>query len=392
MYLPSIGTVRKKGQEDRYAMAQARDIRRYGENLRDEQNSAALYRALAEFEKEPKLAGIYRRLAETEDAHAEEWAGRLRDAGVDVPVFRPAFRTRLLIRLSRRFGVDAVLPVLSSIERMATHGYSGQPEAADMIPAEKSHARLLRQLEKGPAGMQGSALARFEGRHRSAGGNALRAAVLGASDGLLSNFNLVMGVAGAELSGAGILLTGFAGLLAGAISMGLGEWISVQSSRELYEKQIGTEAEEIRTVPEEETEELVLIYQARGMDEESARLLATRLMKNPESALDALARDELGVNPEDLGGSAWEAAITSFLLFAAGAIVPVMPFLFLKGTAAIVLSAALSAAGLFLIGAAITLFTGRSILYSGFRQVLFGLAAAASVFLIGRLIGASIGG
>jgi VIT1/CCC1 family predicted Fe2+/Mn2+ transporter len=373
-------------------MTQAQDIRRYLSNLRDEQNSAELYRALAEFEKEPKLAGIYRRLAETEDAHAEEWARRLRDAGVEVPVFRSAFRTRLLIRLSRRFGVDAVLPVLSSLERMATHGYAGQPEAEDMIPAEKSHARLLRQLEKGPAGMQGSALARFEGRHRSAGGNALRAAVLGASDGLLSNFNLVMGVAGAELSGAGILLTGFAGLLAGAISMGLGEWISVQSSRELYEKQIGTEAEEIRTVPEEETEELVLIYQARGMDEDSARLLATRLMKNPESALDALARDELGVNPEDLGGSAWEAAITSFLLFAAGAIVPVVPFIFLKGTAAIVLSAALSAAGLFLIGAAITLFTGRSILYSGLRQVLFGLAAAASVFLVGRLIGVSIGG
>ncbi len=373
-------------------MAPTRDIRRYRENLRDEQNSAELYRALADFEKEPKLAGIYRRLAETEDAHAEAWAKRLRDAGADVPAFRTAFRTRLLIRLTRRFGIDAVLPVLSSIERMATHGYSGQPEAADMVPAERSHARLLRQLEQGPAGMQGSALARFEGRHRSAGGNALRAAVLGASDGLLSNFNLVMGVAGAELASAGILLTGFAGLLAGAISMGLGEWISVQSSRELYEKQIGTEAEEIRTVPEEETEELVLIYQARGMDEESARLLATRLMKNPESALDTLARDELGVNPEDLGGSAWEAAVTSFLLFAAGAVVPVIPFVFLKGTAAIVLSAVLSAAGLFLIGSAITLFTGRSLLHSGLRQVLFGLTAAGAVFLIGRLVGVSIGG
>jgi VIT1/CCC1 family predicted Fe2+/Mn2+ transporter len=172
--------------------------------------------------------------------------------------------------------------------------------------------------------------------------------------------------------------------------MGLGEWISVQSSRELYEKQIRTEAEEIRTVPEEETEELVLIYQARGMDEGPARLLATQLMKNPESALDALARDELGINPEDLGGSAWEAAITSFLLFAAGAIVPVIPFTLLTGTTAVAVSAALSAVGLFLIGAAITLFTGRPILSSGLRQVLFGLAAAGSVFLLGRLIGASI--
>lgn len=262
-----------------------------------------------------------------------------------------------------------------------------------MVPAERSHARLLRQLEEGArGGMQGGILARIEGRHRAAGGNALRAAVLGASDGLLSNFNLVMGVAGAELSGAGILLTGFAGLLAGAISMGLGEWISVQSSRELYEKQIRTEEEEIRTVPEEETEELVLIYQARGMDEPTARLLATRLMNSPDSALDALARDELGINPEELGGSAWEAAVTSFLLFAAGAVVPVIPFMFLHGMTAVIASAAMSAIGLFVVGSAITLFTGRSVLYSGLRQVLFGLAAAASVFLIGRLIGVSISG
>jgi VIT1/CCC1 family predicted Fe2+/Mn2+ transporter len=295
--------------------------------------------------------------------------------------------------IAERFGADMVLPALSSMEEIGSRGYSLQPEAADMVPAERSHARLLRQLEEGArGGMQGGILARIEGRHRAAGGNALRAAVLGASDGLLSNFNLVMGVAGAELSGAGILLTGFAGLLAGAISMGLGEWISVQSSRELYEKQIRTEEEEIRTVPEEETEELVLIYQARGMDEATARLLATRLMSSPDSALDALARDELGINPEELGGSAWEAAITSFLLFAAGAVVPVIPFMFFHGMTAIIVSAALSAIGLFVVGSAITLFTGRPVLYSGLRQVLFGLAAAASVFLIGRLIGASIAG
>jgi VIT1/CCC1 family predicted Fe2+/Mn2+ transporter len=201
-----------------------------------------------------------------------------------------------------------------------------------------------------------------------------------------------MGVAGAALSNKNILLTGFAGLLAGAISMALGEWISVRSSRELYEKQISTERDEIAAAPEEEVEELVLIYQARGMDEGTARRIATTLMSNPDTALDALARDELGINPEELGGSAWEAAITSFLLFAAGAIVPVIPFLFLSGTTAIVISAALSAVGLFAIGSAITLFTGRSILYSGMRQVLFGLAAAAAVFLVGHLIGVSISG
>jgi len=373
-------------------MADKKDIKRYRANFEEERNSAALYRALAAYEKNAQLADVYRRLAETEEKHADTWALRLRDAGEDVPEFRSSLRTRVLAWLARRFGVDAVLPALSSMEQKNSHAYDSQPEAAGMVPEEQSHARLLRQLEQGPSGMQGNLLARIEGRHRAGSGNALRAAVLGASDGLLSNFNLVMGVAGAELSGAGILLTGFAGLLAGAISMGLGEWISVQSSRELYEKQISVEAEEIKNVPEEETEELVLIYQARGMDEETARLLATRLMSNPDSALDTLARDELGVNPEDLGGSAWQAAITSFLLFAAGAIVPVAPFLFLKGTAAVVVSAGVSAAGLFVVGSAITLFTGRSVLYSGIRQVLFGLAAAASVFLIGRLIGVGLAG
>ncbi len=374
-------------------MDNSKDIIRYRANYLDEENSAALYRAVAAWEKNAKLADVYLRLAATEEKHADAWAERLRSVGAEVPVFRMSLRTRMLAWLARRFGVDAVIPALTSLERMNSHAYDGQADAEGMAPAERSHARLLRQIEQGSrGGLQGALLARIEGRHRAAGGNALRAAVLGASDGLLSNFNLVMGVAGAQLSGTGILLTGLAGLLAGAISMGLGEWISVQSSRELYEKQIGTEAEEIRTVPEEETEELVLIYQARGMDEGPARLLASQLMKNPESALDALARDELGVNPEDMGGSAWEAAVTSFLLFAAGAIIPVMPFAFLTGTPAVIVSAALSAVGLFVIGAAITLFTGKPILLSGLRQVLFGLAAAAAVFLIGRLVGVSIAG
>ena len=263
-----------------------------------------------------------------------------------------------------------------------------------MVGAEKSHAMLLQQMHRAShgKGVDGETLAKIEGRHRSAGGNALRAAVLGASDGLLSNFNLIMGVAGAEVSSQGILLTGFAGLLAGAISMALGEWISVQSSRELYQRQIDTEREEIETSPEEEIEELTLIYQARGLQEDTARMMAEHLMKNPETALDTLARDELGVNPEDLGGSAWEAAFTSFALFAIGAILPVIPYLFFAGNTAILISAAVSTAGLFGIGAASTLFTGRTVLFSGARQVLFGLAAALVTFLVGHFLGVSIGG
>jgi VIT1/CCC1 family predicted Fe2+/Mn2+ transporter len=368
-------------------------VDRYRSNWEDERNSALLYQALAECDRNPKIAEVYRRLAEVEENHARVWAEKLSAAGAATPRFRPALRTRLLIRLARRFGGELILPALSAREAAATGGYGNQPEAAEMLHTERSHARLLRQIgETGRGGLAGSALARLEGRHRAAGGNALRAAVLGASDGLLSNFNLIMGVAGAELSGRTILLTGCAGLLAGAISMALGEWISVQSSRELYEKQISTEQEEIATVPEEEAEELVLIYQARGMDEESARLFASRIMSSPERALETLVREELGVNPEDLGGSAWEAAITSFLLFAVGALIPVIPFVFLDGRAAITTSAVVSAVGLFLVGGGITLFTGRSLWYSGIRQVLFGLAAATGTFLIGRLVGISLAG
>lgn len=372
-------------------MLSRQEIRRFRANLLDELNSAALYRDLAASETNQELAEVYRRLADTELEHAESWAKRLEAAGVNIPVFRPSWRTRTLAMLARRFGVDLVLPTLATIERNATSGYDGQPEAAELVEVERSHARLLTRLDASVRGGRGgAAVAQIEGRHRTAGGNALRAAVLGASDGLLSNFNLVMGVAGAALSGSTILLTGLAGLLAGAISMALGEWISVQSSRELYQEQIEREKEEVSANPEEELEELVLIYRARGLSEPEARALATRLMRDPETALETLARDELGIDPDDLGGSAWEAAITSFLLFAAGAILPVVPFFFLSGTSALAVSAALSTAGLFFIGAAITLFTGRPVLYSGLRQVLFGLVAAGVTFFIGKLIGITL--
>jgi vacuolar iron transporter family protein len=367
---------------------------RYLENWWDERNSAYLYRTLSERETDPRLADVYRRLAATEEKHAATWEKYLLDAGEKVPDFQASWRSRTLAWLAGRFGVDFVLPTLSSLEEVNSHEYAGQTEAAGMVAAEKSHAILLQQMSRAShgKGVEGDVLAKIEGRHRSAGGNALRAAVLGASDGLLSNFNLVMGVAGAAVSSQGILLTGFAGLLAGAISMALGEWISVQSSRELYQRQIDTEREEIETSPEEEIEELALIYQARGLDEQAAQDLATHLMRNPETALDTLARDELGINPEDLGGSAWEAAITSFCLFAIGAILPVIPYLFLVGNIAIMISAIVSAIGLFGIGAASTLFTGRTILYSGMRQVSFGLAAAAITFFVGHFLGVSIGG
>ncbi len=374
-------------------MTSSADISRFLANLEDERNTAALYTLVAETIKNPQLAEFYKRLAASEQHHAHFWAEKLKAAGAPVPPFKPAWRTRVLTWLAKRLGPEAILPTLISREQAGSRNYHAQPEAQGMIAAEDSHARLLRQIgQSAGGGLAGGTLAQMEGRHRTAGGNALRAAVLGASDGLLSNFSLIMGVAGAELSSGRILLTGVAGLLAGAISMALGEWISVQSSRELYEKQLRTEREEIASAPEEETEELALIYQARGLPEASARTLASEIMKDSEAAIEALAREELSINPQELGGSAWEAALTSFGLFAVGAAVPLLPFAVFHGLTAVVVSAVLSAAGLFIIGAAITLFTSRSVISSGLRQVVIGLAAAAATYLIGHLIGVNLGG
>jgi VIT1/CCC1 family predicted Fe2+/Mn2+ transporter len=201
-----------------------------------------------------------------------------------------------------------------------------------------------------------------------------------------------MGVAGAVTQGQEIVIAGMAGLLAGACSMAMGEWISVQSSRELYERQIKIEAEELAHAPQEEQQELALIYQAKGLPQAQAEAFAAKLVADKDSALDTLAREELGIEPTELGGSALEAAGTSFVLFAIGAVIPLFPFLILSGIPAIALSLVVSTVGLFAIGAGITLMTGRSVLFSGGRMVLIGLAAALVTFVIGRIIGVTIAG
>lgn len=370
------------------------DTGRYRANWQDEIESAALYQAIADGEPQPQLAEVYRRLAAAEEQHAQFWEAQLRAAGQSPPARRLGWRTRTLIALARRFGPQFVLPTISSLEQSDDKGYREQPEArgTPIAAQERSHARLIQTIMSGTrGGLEGGAIAQLEGRHRAGSGNALRAAVLGASDGLLSNFSLVMGVAGAELSGNGVLVAGLAGLLAGAFSMALGEWISVQSSRELYERQIAIERDELASNPAEEQAELALIYQAKGLPADQAQAMAARIATDSAGALDTLAREELGVDPQELGGSAWEAAITSFVLFALGAIIPVAPFLFLGGLTAVLVSVALCGLGLFGIGAAITILTGRSVWFSGLRQVVIGFAAAGITFAIGRLIGVSIG-
>jgi vacuolar iron transporter family protein len=379
---------------DSIGRVEAGAVARYLENWKGEQDGAALYDAVAASESNPKLAEVYRRLAAAERRHAQLWADRLQQAGVEAPRFRPSTRTRLLAWLARRGGARFVLPSVFALEQADADKYDNQPDAraAGMPRDEHSHARLLGHIQRSGGGMPGADVARLEGRHRTAGGNALRAAVLGANDGLVSNLALVMGVAGADLPGRTILITGVAGLLAGSFSMALGEWLSVKSSRELYEHQMRTEAAEIEASPEEEAEELALIYQARGMEERESEVLARRIMTDPRGALDVMAREELGIDPSELGGSPWVAAFTSFLLFSAGAIVPVLPFVFASGAAAVTASLALSALALFGLGAGITLFTARPPLRSGLRSVLFGLAAAAGTYGIGRLIGVTVAG
>ncbi len=370
-----------------------RDIQRYLENCRSEQEGVFLYHLLAKAEHDPHLAELYLRLADAEQRHVDLWTQRLRALDTEPPAYRPTWRVRTLGWIAQHWGTNLITPIIGGMESRAQTVYDDQPEAqAGGLPAEeRSHARLFSYLQTATGrGISGPQLAQFEGRHRMGGGNELRAAVLGASDGLTSNLSLVMGVAGFSISGHAVLIAGLAGLLAGALSMAIGEWLSVQSARELYGRQIAIERQELKDVPEEEQQELALIYQAKGADEATAQQLALNMMGQKGSALDTLAREELGIDPEALGGSAWSAAITSFFLFALGAVIPVAPFIFGAGLVAVVVSLIVSVFGLFAIGVGVSLTTGSPLLLSGSRQIILGLLAAAVTFGVGKLVGTAL--
>ncbi len=369
------------------------DIKRFRENLKAEVDGIALYRTLGASESDPHLRELFERLAKNEEKHLVLWQGKLREAGAAVPDYGPSLRVRFLGLIARRFGAAVVMPLVTRMELSATDMYDHQPEAvAANLPAdERSHARLFREIGRGPEAGAAVNIARIEGRHRAGAGNALRAAVLGVNDGLVSSLSLVMGVAGADPGRSVVFLSGVAGLLAGSASMALGEWISVRSSAESFERQVAIEREELALMPEEEEEELTLIYQAKGLTEADARATAKRILSTPETALETLAREELGMSTEE-AGSAWVAGITSFLLFASGAILPVIPWLFTGGLAGVTVSVVLAGLGLFAAGAFTTLFTGRGFLFSGARMLVFGLAAAGITFAIGRAIGVSTSG
>jgi VIT1/CCC1 family predicted Fe2+/Mn2+ transporter len=338
-----------------------------GEGWVDEVRSAYLYRVIAEVEGDSPRATLFRELAREAEGQAEIWAKK---AGLEsVPAFVPDLRTRIVAGLVRRYGARAMRGILAAIK---VRGLSVYSHSAPGHPAPTSVEDIGQ-------------------RHRGFGGGGnLRAAVFGINDGLVSNLSLILGVAGASSNASFILLSGVAGLLAGAFSMAAGEYVSVRSQREMYEHQIGLERAELDEYPAEEAEELALIYAARGMGREDAEALAGRTIADPRQALDTLAREELGLNPEDLG-SPWGAALSSFFSFGVGALVPLLPFLIVRAEGALLAAVALTGGALFGVGAMISLFTGRSALRDGLRMLAIGGGAGAVTYFVGTLVGVSLG-
>ena len=360
-------------------------------SVQTEIDAGYLYHKLAENEKDESVAGIFREMSTIERGHAEAFAKKY---NIDLSKNgKPSLRARSLNTIGRIFGYQYVLGSLLDTEKSLSNAIVSNKGKLKMQTdgSETNHVQILKNILEKDKTLNVANISKFEKRHHTVGGNAIRAAVLGGNDGLVSNFSLVMGVAGATQGEQGVLLAGMAGLLAGALSMALGEWISVKSSQELYENQMDLEMEELETNPEGERQELILIYRAKGIPEDQAIKMAGEIIQNKEHAHAVLVKEELGINPEELEGSAIEAALSSFFLFSIGAILPVLPFFFTSGMQAIIFSVLSSTLGLFVIGAAITLFTGKNMIWSGLRQVLFGLAAAAVTFGIGHVIGASLG-
>ena len=339
----------------------------------EEQRSAYLYRACALAETGTVRAELFQRLAGEAEAQSAIWRAQLTARGhPPPPPYLPDPRTRLVARLVRWLGPRRLKPVLAAmkVRGMAIYGVGPRVDGGHATPTAAS----------GP-----------EHRHRSLGGGGnLRAAVFGVNDGLVSNASLILGVAGASSDPRLVLVSGVAGLAAGAFAMAAGEYVSVRSQRELFEYQIGLERDELKQYPEAEAQELALIYAAKGLPHKQAKRLADKIVADPQHALDTLAREELGLNPADLG-SPLGAAASSFLAFAFGAALPLAPFLLASGPHALYVGMGMTAGALFAVGAIMSLFTGRSAWYSGARMLALGALAGAVTFGIGRLFGVALG-
>jgi vacuolar iron transporter family protein len=335
-----------------------------------EKESAWLYRQVAAAEADPHKRDLFLKLADAAEEQAARWQQATGAATDTPPRFTPSLRARIVARLLHHFEARSLRMVLAAMKLRGLSIYGTPPAPGHAMP---------------------TSLEQVGARHRSAVGGSLRAGVFGVNDGLISNVSLVLGVAGAGVGSTTVLTTGAAGLLAGALSMAAGEYVSVRSQREMYEYQMELERAELAEYPDEEAEELALIYHARGVALEQARAVSRALLANPKQALDVLAREELGLNPDDLG-SPWRAAISSFVTFALGASVPLIPFLGgFAGGHAVGASAALTLLALFGVGLGLSLFTGRDALRGAARMVLIGGAAGTVSFLLGKALGVAIG-
>lgn len=367
------------------------ELARMRRNWKDERDSAALYEALARIEPNPRLSGVFSKLASSEREHCRYWEDRLRSLGHEVPPFRPSLRTRVMTALARRFGVAFVIPTITARELADRDRYSNQQDAgaAGLTIQERGHAAIMRVI--GAYGsVAGSQEAGPPAETSSALGNNLRASVLGANDGLASNFCLLMGVAAGGASGPTIVLTGMAGLVGGACSMALGEWLSVTNAREMARSQRDRELAHARGTSSWEHQELMLIHEAKGLNEDEARRAADRIIAQDPDALGMLSREELLIDAVHSGVNPTSAAAYSFTLFAIGALVPLLPFFFLARVPGIAGCVVVSMLALFALGLLTSFFNGRSPLFSGARQVVIGAAAASLTFVVGRLVGAVI--
>lgn len=328
------------------------------ERWRSEKTAAYLTDVVAACEPDPAKAHLFNEMARA----AEDQAAILAKSLKPIPAFAPSLRSRITAFLIRIFGPRAMKPVLAASKVRGVSVYGGKIEEGHPWPTS------VEDIGR---------------RHKTYGGGTLRAGVFGVNDGLVSNTCLVMGVAGAAAEPSVLVLTGVAGLLAGAFSMAAGEFISMLSQKEMFEHQIAQERDELERYPKEEAEELALIYAARGLPLAQARDVAAKMIANPEKALDTLAREELGLNPDDLG-SPIGAAVSSFIAFSIGASLPLIPFL-LGLKPGIAIAATISGAALFVVGAMLSLFSGRSALLGGLRMLAIGSAAAAATYFIGSL-------
>lgn len=361
------------------------------ENLRSERDGAALYEGLAKLEQDPGRAETFRQLAAGERRHAELWTRKLQAAGVALPSDEPSARVRALLWLAGRLGVRAVVPLALEAEVEDADKYSRQgPEAAPLAADEKEHREVLATMGGGEGAPASELIARRERWHRAGrGAGSLRAAVFGMNDGLVSNLSLVLGVAGAGVPQQTLVLTGVAGLLAGAFSMAAGEFTSVASQRDLLRRQVELERRELEESPDEEAAELALVFKQKGLSAEQALLTAQEMLKNPETALDTLVREELGLDPGELG-SPLAAALSSFATFSVGAAVPLLPFFFSSGLAAVLTAAGLALAILAGVGAGLGFLSGTSPLRSAARMAGLASLAAGVTYGLGRLFGTTL--